>query len=267
MSWGNCSVKMSSPYGDFHDEPKGVAPARPAGRRPAQHRARRPREAAAGQLLQIDGSPFPWLEGRGPAMTLLGAIDDATSTVIALHFRPTEDLHGYATLLHQVFTTVGLPVALYGDGVSILVRNDRHWTLDEELAGTQSPTHLGQVLQELGIGYVQASPPQAKGRVERLWGTLQDRLVSELRLRRIATRAAANAFLPEFLADFNRRFARAALAPQAVWRRPPRDLALVVGCRYRRVAARDNTVKLRPRLAQTPPGPRGRAHAPRATRV
>ncbi len=80
-------------------------------RRPAQHRARRPREAAAGQLLQIDGSPFPWLEGRGPAMTLLGAIDDATSTVIALHFRPTEDLHGYATLLHQVFTTVGLPVA------------------------------------------------------------------------------------------------------------------------------------------------------------
>jgi len=64
-------------------------------------------------------------------MTLLGAIDDATSAVMALHFRPTEDLHGHATLLHQVFTTVGLPVALYGDGVNILVRTDRHWTLEE----------------------------------------------------------------------------------------------------------------------------------------
>jgi hypothetical protein len=109
-------------------------------------------------------------------MTLLGAIDDATSTVVALHFRPTEDLHGYATLLHQIFTTVGLPVTLYGDGVNILVRTDRHWTLAEQLAGTQAPTHLGRVLQELGIGYVQARCPQGKGRVERLWGTLQDRL-------------------------------------------------------------------------------------------
>src|SRR6266849_4355590 len=194
-------------------------------RRPKQHRQRRPPEARLGQLVQVDGSPFDWLEGRGPTMTLLGAIDDATSTVVALHFRPTEDLHGYATLLHQVFTTVGLPVALYGDGVNILVRTDRHWSLAEQLAGAQAPTHLGRVLQELGIGYVQARSPQGKGRVERLWGTLQDRLVSELRLRGIASRAAANAFLPEFLADFNHRFARPALSPQPVWRRPPRDLA------------------------------------------
>jgi transposase len=197
-------------------------------RRPAQHRSRRPREQAAGQLVQLDGSPFDWLEGRGPTMTLLGAIDDATSQVVALHFRPTEDLHGYATVLQQMFTTVGLPVALYGDGVNILVRNDRHWTLDEQLAGTQAPTHLGRVLQDLGIGYVQARSPQGKGRVERLWGTLPDRLVSELRLRGIATRAAANAFLPEFIADFNRRFAQAPAAPQSVWRRPPRDGRLVV---------------------------------------
>ena len=236
-------------------------------RRPAQHRARRPREAAAGQLLQIDGSPFPWLEGRGPAMTLLGAIDDATSTVIALHFRPTEDLHGYATLLHQVFTTVGLPVALYGDGVNILVRIDRRWTLAEQLAGTQAPTHLGRVLHELGIGYVQARSPQGKGRVERLWGTRQDRLVSELRLRAVATRATANAFLPEFLADFNRRFARPPERPQAVWRRPPRELALVLSCRYTRRVARDNTLRLGPRLLQIPRGPHGRSYAGRRVEV
>ena len=236
-------------------------------RRPAQHRTRRPREQAAGQLVQVDGSPFEWLEGRGPAMTLRGAIDDATSQVVALHFRPTEDLHGYATVLHQMFTTVGLPVALYGDGINILVRNDRHWTLDEQLSGMQAPTHLGRILQELGIGYVQARSPQGKGRVERLWGTLQDRLVSELRLRGIATLEAANAFLPEFIADFNRRFAQAAASPQPVWRRSPRDLDLVLSCCYRRVVARDNTVRLGPRLIQIPRGPHGRSYARRRVDV
>jgi transposase len=236
-------------------------------RRPAKHRSRRPREEAAGQLLQLDGSPFDWLEARGPRMTLLGAIDDATSEVVALHFRPTEDLHGYATLLHQVFTTAGLPVAVYGDGINILVRNDRHWTLDEQLAGTQAPTHLGRVLQELGIGYVQARSPQAKGRIERLWETLQDRLVSELRLRALATRAAANAYLPQFLADFNRRFARAPATALAVWRCPPPHLAVTLSCRYYRVVGRDNTIRLGPRLLQIPRGPRGRSYARRRVEV
>jgi transposase len=235
-------------------------------RRPPQHRSRRPREPAAGQLVQLDGSPFDWLEGRGPAMTLLGAIDDATSEVLALCFRPTEDLHGYATLLHDVFRTHGLPVALYGDGVNILVRTDRHWTLEEQLAGVRAPTHLGRVLQELGIGYVQARSPQGKGRVERLWATLQDRLVSELRLRGTATLITANEFLPQFIADFNRRFARCAAAA-AVWRRPPRDLSVVLGCRYSRVVARDNTVRLGSRLIQIPRGPRGRSYAGRRVEV
>src|SRR5512145_2380035 len=84
-------------------------------RRPRPHRRRRLREAAAGALVQIDGSPFAWLEERGPGMTLVGAIDDATGDILALHFRPTEDLHGYVTLCQQLFTTHGLPLALYGD--------------------------------------------------------------------------------------------------------------------------------------------------------
>jgi hypothetical protein len=189
-------------------------------------------------------------------LTLLGAIDDATSEVRALHFRPTEDLHGYATILHEVCTSYGLPVLLYGDGINILVRNDAHWTLHEQLAGEQGPTRLGAVLKALGIGYVRASSPQAKGRVERLWATLQDRLVSELRLRRIATAEAANAFLPTFRADFNRRFTRPAAAP-AGWRRVPPDFDWLIGCRYERVAARDNTVRLGSRIIDIPPG-RGR---------
>ena len=91
------------------------------------------------------------------------------------------------------------------------------------------------MLQELGVGYIQARSPQAKGRIERLWATLQDRLVSELRLRGVATRAAANAFLPRFLADFNRRFSRAAQQAHPVWRRPPRDLELVLSAPPRSV--------------------------------
>jgi hypothetical protein len=212
-------------------------------------------------LVLLDGSPADWLEARGPTMTLHGALDDAGGEVLALHFRPTEDLHGYAVVLETVFTTRGLPVACYGDGTNILVRNDPHWTLDEELRGAQDPTHLGRVLVELGIGYIRARSPQAKGRIERLWRTLQDRLIAELRLRGITTRDAANAFLPLFIADYNRRFARPPADPTPAWRRPPRDLPLVVSCRYTRTVARDNTVRLGLRWLQLPAGPGGRSWA------
>lgn len=235
-------------------------------RRAPRHRSRRPREAAMGSLVQLDASPYAWLEDRGPELSLHGAIDDATGEVLALHFRPTEDLHGYATVLHAVFTTYGLPVSVYGDGTTILVRSDAHWSLDEQLAGAQAPTHLGRVLQELGIGYIRARSPQGKGRVERLWGTLQDRLTSELRLHGLRTLAAANAFLPVFRTAFNRRFARpAAAAP--VWRRPPADLARRVGCTYDRVVGRDHTLRLGPRLIAIPRGRGGRVYAGRRVQV
>jgi hypothetical protein len=194
-------------------------------------------------------------------MTLHGAIDDATSTVLALHFRPTEDLHGYAIVFQQMFTQYGRPLALYGDRINILVRNDAHWSLAEQLRGAQDPTHLGRVLHDLGIGYLAAGSPEAKGRVERLWRTLQDRLSSELRLRHITTPAGANAFLPEFLADLNPRFTRPPRDPAPAWRLAPRDLPLVLSCRYSRQVARDNTVRLGPRWIQLPPGPHHRSYA------
>jgi transposase len=221
-------------------------------RRPPQGRRRRTPEAARGALVQIDGSPFAWLGAHSAPFMLLGAIDDATGEILALHFRPAEDVHGYTALFQQLFTTHGLPLAIYGDRLNLLVRNDRHWSVAEELAGSQFPTHLGRMLQDLGIAYIAAHSPQGKGRVERLWATLQDRLVSELRLRGITTVAAATAYLPEFIADFNRRFGRPAALSHPVWRRPPADLALVLSCRYRRVVARDNTVHIGPRWAQLP---------------
>jgi transposase len=221
-------------------------------RRGREGRMRRTPEAQMGALVQLDASLFPWLGDRGPQLTLHGAIDDATGTGLALYFRPHEDLHGYATLLRMLCTTYGLPLALYGDQLGVFVRNDSHWTLEEELRGTQDPTHFGRILQELGIGYIAAHSPQAKGRIERFWQTLQDRLVSELRLRGISTLEAANAFLPIFLADLNPRFARAPADAGAAWRPVPRDLAAVLSCRYTRTVARDNTVRLGPRWVQLP---------------
>src|SRR2546425_1193898 len=187
---------------------------------------------------------------RGPELMLLGAIDDATSEILALQFRPAEDVHGYVTLFRDVFTAHGLPMAVYGDRLNLLVRNDAHWSVEEQLAGTQAPTHVGRILQNLATGYIAARSPQAKGRIERLWNTLQDRLVSELRLRGIRTVEAAQAYLAEFITDFNQRFGKPPADRQAVWRRPPRDLALRLGCGYRRVVARDNTVRLGPRVVQ-----------------
>src|SRR3972149_2019432 len=165
-------------------------------RRPPRGRMRRTPEAQMGALVQLDASPFAWLEDRGPALTLHGAIDDATGTGLALVFRPTEDLHGYATLLQQLCTTYGRPLALYGDRFGVFVRNDAHWTLEEQLRGTQDPTHFGRILQELGIGFIAAHSPQAKGRIERFWQTLQDRLGSELPPPGLHTKGGANSRPP-----------------------------------------------------------------------
>ena len=200
-------------------------------RRARVHRHRRTPEARMGQLVQVDASPFAWLGARGPAMTLHGAIDDATNTVLALHFRPTEDLHGYAVVFQQLFAQYGVPLAFYGDRINILVRNDPHWSLDEQLRGAQDPTHLGRILHDLGIGYIAAGSPEAKGRVERLWRTLQDRLTSELRLRHITTPEAANAFLPEFLRTSMPLYpdpggGGARLAPRPARSRPRAQLSL-----------------------------------------
>jgi hypothetical protein len=252
-------------------------------RRAPKHRSRRLREARVGALLQIDGSPHDWLQGRGPEMCLIGAVDDATGDVLEAVFRLQEDLHGYATLFRQVFENYGLPLAFYGDGTSVLVRNDEHWTLEEELAGRQNPTHLGQTLLDLGIAYLRARSPQAKGRIENRWGTFQDRLVAEMEVRGICTLEQANAYLPEFLADFRRRFAVAPREAASAWRKPPPGWQLALSCRYVRSVGRDNTIQIGPtqerdlhqrpaqkhrdpaissaRRVQIPPGPGGRSFA------
>lgn len=188
----------------------------PAAAGPVVHRRRRERRTAEGMLLQIDGSPFEWLEGRGPKASLLGAIDDATGRVLFLLFRPTEDQVGYILLLRTIAQEYGLPMSIYHDRHTIL-RSPKQPTLADELAGQPPMSQVQRIMAELGIESIAAHSPQAKGRIERLWGTLQDRLTKELRLAGVTTLADANAFLPAFIARYNARFARPARDPESAW--------------------------------------------------
>jgi transposase len=236
-------------------------------RRPPQHHRRRERRAREGSMVLIDGSDHHWLGEDHSRLTLVGAIDDATSRVLALTFRPQEDLHGYAVVLREVLTAHGMPEVFYGDRTGIAVRNDDHWSLEEELAGQQLPPQFGQMLAELGIRYIAAGSPEAKGRIERLWRTLQDRLLKELRMKSIHTVESAQAFLPSFLTRFNRRFAIAAKEPRPAWQKPPRHFELMLACRYSRIVTRDNVVTIPGCVLHLPPGPHRRSHQGRRVEV
>jgi transposase len=225
----------------------------PRKRRAPAHRQRRLRVAREGELVQLDGSPHDWLEGRGPRLTVLGMQDDATGKILAAQFFLAETTEGYFHLLQSLLRRFGVPTAFYGDRSGIFVRNDDSWTLEEELAGHRQPTQFGRALAELGITFIAAQSPQAKGRVERLWGVLQDRLCSELRLAGACDLDSANRVLRRFLADYNRRFARVPRETAKAWRPAPQDLTRVCAFRHDRVVSNDNVVQWEGRHLQIPP--------------
>ena len=238
--------------------------ASPQKRRPRKYRSRRPPRPRFGMMALTDASRHDWLEGRGPTLTLIGFQDDATGQILAAHFQlEAENTVGYLRALHSMITTHGVPLSLYRDRHSIFQRNDPHWTLAEQLAGKQSPTQLGRVLQELGIEQIPAYSPQAKGRIERAWRTCQDRLVSELRLAHATTLAQANTVLARFCADYNQRFARPAADSARDFRSLPRrfDLTRCLALHYRRVVAADHTVTLGAHSIALPPLPGHRGYA------
>jgi transposase len=188
-----------------------------AKRRPKKHRSRIARKRE-GELAQMDASKYDWLS-NGSYLHLHGAIDDATGRILALHFEKEETFEGYCELMLQMNRDGHLPREIYTDARSVFCNNKKQkLSLEEELAGkVESIPHFARALMDLNILLIIASSPQAKGGIERLWQTLQDRLTKDLRRKGITTMEAANAFLKQFIPYYNRKFAVPAVDPDKVY--------------------------------------------------
>ena len=234
---------------------------RAAGRRPKRKRrtkrrhARRPRKTRAGIMMQWDGSPHHWFGPDRPPCCLMSAIDDAESTVLAALFVPAESSLGYLRLLDMVLRRHGAPLSVYQDRHTALTRVDDHWSIEEQLQGEQYPTHVGRVLQDLGIQAISALTPQAKGRVERYIGILQDRLIAELELEGITDIAEANRWLEEYYLDrHNRRFGVQAAEPAVAFVKVSQaERYAKVVFAYEATVGNDNCVRLGGLMIDVPP--------------
>lgn len=243
----------------------GITPKRK--RRGAKYRKRRERKDALGRMIQIDGSPHDWLEGRGPWLTLVGGKDDATGYVWA-RFEEAESTWAYLRLAEQILTRHGIPMSFYSDRHTIFF-SPREPTIVEQLQDRTPVTQFGRAMQELGIALIPAYSPQAKGRIERNWGIFQDRLVVELRLANARNREEANRVLEAFLADFNRRFTAPPKSREAVFRKAPRPEVLerILCLKETRVVAKDHTVSFEGLVLQIPAPKRSWSIAGRSVEV
>ena len=217
----------------------------PQKRRAPKYRSRRERRAQEGMMVLTDASRHDWLEGRGPMLTMVGWIDDATGKVPSARFQQEpENSVGYLRTLRHLVESGGIPWSVYRDRHGAFQRNDEHWSVAEQLAGRQFPTQVGRALEELGIESIAARSPQGKGRVERLWKTFQDRLVSELRLAGARTLEAANEVLGVFLGDYNGCFPKAAKDERPAWRKLDQrlDLDYIFSLRYERTVGKDHVI-------------------------
>ena len=223
-----------------------------AGKQGKRHRARRERRARCGEMVQVDGSYHDWFEGRRAKAVLLAFIDDATSRLAYALFVEGETTEAVMTAMWEYIERNGLPLSIYVDRDSIYVVN-RQATVEEQLRDKQPQTHFDRAMEELSVQVILARSPQAKGRVERLFKTLQDRLVKELRLRGISTLAEANRYLwEEYLPAHNKRFAVEPRETQDAHRAAPSAarLAAVFTVREERTVQNDYTVRYRNQVYQ-----------------
>jgi transposase len=227
----------------------------PRKHRASRHRSWRERKERAGLLLQTDGSRHDWLEGRGPYLTLIGYIDDATGELLGAVFREQEDAAGYFLGLRSICQQQGVPAAIYADRHSIF-QSPAQATIEQELAGEQPKSQFGRLADELGIELIAARSPQAKGRVERLWGTLQDRLVKALRRAGASNIEQANQALVHFLPQFNRRFRVEPAQPETAYLPWPeqRRVEDFFCFKHSRTVSNDNTLPFDGQRLQIPPG-------------
>ncbi len=222
------------------------------------HRSRRPRRGCFGELVQMDASIHDWLEGRGEEVVLITMIDDATSRVVA-RFYPAGTVEAHMDLLGRWLRKYGRPLALYTDRHSIFEPHEK----GQPLADPEARTQFGRALEELDVELIRAHSPQAKGRVERSFGTAQDRWVKELRLAKAKTREQANRVLERLVPDHNRRFAKAASKPTDAHRRLGAEYRLesILSLQAERVVSNDYVVRWANRhyqlLPPAYPGERG----------
>lgn len=236
----------------------GMSTPKPQKRR-SRHRSRRERREREGLLLQMDGSPHDWLEGRGPRLTLINGIDDATGRKWG-RFREGEDLEGYVEVFLDVVRDRGIPEAIYTDRSGIMAytaQNNRNTPV------IAKATQFARMLEEVGVAVILAGSPQAKGRVERTHGTDQDRLVSLLRLANACTLEEANLVLEYHLEDFNSRFTVPPGDPKPAWRSAPSqpELDEIFCLKETRKVTNDNTVRIHGRVIDIPPGPGRRSYS------
>ena len=221
----------------------------PRRRRPPKHRVRRQRMPSEGMLIQIDGSYHRWLGDDGPQFMLLLAVDDATGRVASALFCEYENTRDYFLLMRGLIQRYGIPIALY---------TDRHSVFKHVPGGglPSAPTQFSRAMDELGIQMIFALSPQAKGRVERVAGTFQDRLVTELRLAGATTIEDAKIVLEAFIDSFNERFSVPAREPEVAYRPVDEETCLdrALCFRHSRKVAKDNTVKFRQSTLQLLPG-------------
>ena len=214
---------------------------RPVKRRRQKHRQWRERKPCLGAMVQLDGSDHEWFEGRRKRAVLMVMVDDATSRMWAQFFEAETTRASY-DVLEGWLRRWGLPLSLYVDRDSIY-RCEGLSSIAEQLAGKEPQTQFGRAMEQLGVELILANSPQAKGRVERMNGTLQDRLVKALRLQGISDLSRANEYLAkEFLPAFNRHFQVKAASPADVHRAVPRQLDEVLSWEEQRVVQRDWTV-------------------------
>jgi len=223
-------------------------------RRTKKRHARRPRKTQAGIMMQWDGSPHRWFGPNEPPCCLMGAIDDAESKILAALFVPAESSLAYLRLLDMVLRRHGAPLSVYQDRHRALTRADDFWSIEEQLQGEQYPTHVGRVLQDLGIQAISALTPQAKGRVERSFGILQDRLIAELGLEGITDIEEANQWLEEYYINrYNKRFGVQAAEPGLAFVKVNKaDRYAKVAFAYEATVGNDNCVRLGGLLIDVP---------------
>ena len=220
-----------------------------------KHRSRRLRAAQAGMLLQTDGSKHDWLEGRGPVLVLIAYIDDATNEVMGANFRLHEDAAGYFQGLKDICLTKGIPQAIYADQHTIFQGLQRS-TTDLFVDKRTSNSYFGTLLKELGIQLIAAYSPQAKGRIERLWNSFQDRLIKALRKENATSLDEANQVLRSFIPKYNQQFQ---IEPnQTGTKFFPWNTALdpneLFCFKYTRKVSNDNTITLNNHVLQIPHG-------------